>query len=475
MKRFAAFAALLVLASGSTFGQPGMVSQNDILSRSGSHELVRQAQIALELKTGMLSTESGWQGINMALLPTMRYDDTTGEILLSETAVGVDLNFPLGTSVAEQERKLQSSELVAIARAELDDSLGKAFTDLFGLYAASYSAQETVAVLEKEATLARLRLDAVNLKSQRGLASVSDQADAEAEYQAAAEKSIQARLDTRLSWFNLANAAGLEATRPGSGTPSTEHGTTVEGIVFDIPAFARPDLDAIIKIAPQPGILMATARDRNPVVLAQRQKLAVAIRNLENYSSLDLNITPKLLYAMPSASASIGYGTASGVITLGTDWSPYVNPASSTTKTQTPDNSFSVSIGISGSINPNATAEKATLQAAVRLEELKLLALEQGVELSIRSKYAAFLKAKDSLSEAERSDRMARELSAANQTRRALGQLSPEDEAADTVLLARSSLNVEKARISLGQAYLGMISASNAWDLAGLSLNGVKP
>jgi outer membrane protein TolC len=475
MKRFAAFAALVLLASGSAFGEPAVISQNDILARAGSHELVSQARIALELRTGMLFLESGWQGASMTLLPTMLYDDATGQILLAETAVGVDFSFPSGTSAAERERRLQASELVSLSRSELDDALGRAYSDLFSLYAASYSAQETMQVLEKELTLARLRLDAVNQKNLRGLASVSDQADAEAEYQAAAEKIIQARLDARLSWFNLASAASLEVTRPGSGTPSAEHGAPTKGIVFDLPVFARPDLDAIIKTAPQPGILMAAAKDRNPAVLAQRQKLAIAYRALATHSPLDLNITPKFLYAMPTASASIGYGTATGVITLGTDWSPYVNADSSTTKTEPADNSFSVSIGISGSINPKAAAEKATLQATVRLEELKLLALEQGLELSVRSKYAAYLKAKDSLSEAERAGRQAREISAANQTRRTLGQLSPEDEAADAVLLGRSSLNVEKARISLGQAYFGMIAASNAWDLAGLSINGVKP
>lgn len=475
MKRFAAIAILALLASGSAFGEPAVIHQADILTRVSSHELVRQAQIALELKTGTLSAESGWQGVSMAFLPTIRYDDATGEILLAETAVGVDVNVPLGTSAAERERRLQASEMMLIARADLNDSLGKAYTDLFGLYAAGFAAQETMSVMEKEATLARLRLDAVNQKSLRGLASVSDQADAEAEYQAAAEKIIQARLDSRLAWFNLASTAGLGFVRPGTGTPSADHGTPTEGIAFDVPVFARPDLDAIIKIAPQPGILMTAAKDRAPAVLAQRQKLAAANRNLESYSSLNLNITPRLLYAMPSASASLGYGTASGVITLGTDWSPYVNTAGATAKTQPPDNSFSVSIGVSGSINPNAAAEKATLQSAVRLEEIKLLALEQGVELSVRSKYAAYLKAKDSLAEAERAERLAREISAANQTRRALGQLSPEDEAAESVLLGRSSLNVEKARISLGQAYLGMIAASNAWDLAGLSINGVKP
>ncbi len=475
MKRLAAFAALVLLASGSAFSQPITLSQSDILTRAGDHELVRLAQIALELKMGTLAAESGWQGVSMSLIPNLRYDDETGTILLAETAVGMDLSVPLGTSTAERERKIQAGELAAIARAELDDSLGKAYTDLFGLYAASYSAQETMSVMEQEAALARLRLDTVNQKSQRGLASVSDQADAEAEYQAAAEKIIQARLDSRLSWFNLASAAGLDVVRPGLGSPSAEHGTPMEGMVFDIPVFARPDLAAIIKIAPLPGILMSAAKDRSPAVLAQRQKLAAANRNLENHSSLDLNITPKLLYAMPSASASIGYGTASGVITLGTDWSPYVNPASSTVKTQPPDNSFSVSIGISGSINPKAAVEKSTMEAAVRLEELKLIALEQSIELSVRSKYAAYLKAKDSLREAERSARLAREISAANHPRRALGQLSPEDEAAEAVLLGRSSLNVEKARISLGQAYLGMIAASKAWDLAGLTTNGVKP
>jgi len=475
MKRSAALAALVCIASWPASGEPLVISQNDILAHISNHDLVRQAQLALELRTSTLSAESGWQGASMALLPTMRYDDTTGEILLAETAVGVDFSFPLGTSTAEREKRLQTSELVLIARADLEDSLGKAYADLFSLYAASYSAQETMSVMEKEVTLARLRLDAVNQKSLRGLASVSDQADAEAEYQAAEESTIQARLDSRLSWFKLASAAGLETVRPGLGTPNAEHGTPTEGMVFDLPVFVRPDLDAIIKTAPQPGLLMSAAKDRNPAVLAQRQKLAAATRNLESYSSLNLNITPRLLYAMPSASASLGYGTASGVITLGTDWSPYINSASITTKTQTPDNSFSVSIGVSGSINPNAAAEKTTLQAGVRLEELKLLALEQGIELSIRSKYAAYLEAKDSFAEAERAERLSRENSAANQARRALGQLSPEDEAAEAVLLGRSSFNVEKARSLLGQAYLGMISASNAWDLAGLSINGAKP
>jgi len=475
MKRFTVFAVLLLLVSGAAFSEPSVINQKDILSRVGSHELVRQAQIALELKTGTLSVESGWQGASMALLPTLRYDDATGAILLSETSLGVDLNFPLGTSAAEREKRLQASELVLIARADLDDSLGRAYIDLFSLFTSSYSAQETMSVMEKEAALARLRLDSVNQKGLRGLASVSDQADAEAEYQAAMEKIIQARLDSRLSWFSLASTAGLETVRLGLGTPNAEHGTPAEGIVFDLPVFARPDLDAIIKIAPQPGILMTAAKDRNPAVLAQRQKLAAANRYLENYSPFNLNITPKLLYAMPTASASLGFGSASGVITLGTDWSPTVDTAGIIAKTQVPDNSFSVSIGLSASINPNAAAEKATLQSAVKLEALKLLALEQGIELSVRSKYAAYLKAKDSLSEAERADRLAREISAANQTRRALGQLSPEDEAANAVLLGRSSLNMEKARISLGQAYLGLIASSNAWDLAGITINGVKP
>lgn len=474
MKRIALTAALMLLGSAMVFGEPAELSLEAILLRVQNHERVIQAQITLELRTATLAAESGWKGAQLAFVPGISYDDATGDIQLADTALGLDVLFPLGLSKAEQERRLLARELAGIAALELEAAQGKAYTELFGLYAASYAAQEYRALVDKEAELARLRLETINQKMVRGLASLSEQADAEAEYQAASEMVIQARLDARLAWFALASAAGLETNRPGSGTPTADHPAGMEAVIFDLPLFKAPELDSILKTAPQPGVLMAIAKEQSPDFKSQEQKLAAAHRALDTYSSIDLNFSPKLAYAMPSASASLGYGTANGALTVGADWSPYTSPDTVSAKA-IPDNSFTLSIGISGSIDPSGADQKKSLLATVRLEERRLIAVGQGIELASRSNYAAYLKARDSLASAERASRQAVEVSAVTQARRNLGQLSPEDEAADRVLLSRAAFSLEKARIALGQAYLGMLAAANAFELAGLPINGVKP
>jgi len=475
MNRIAYTAVLMLLGSAMVFGEPANLSLEAILQRVQNHERVRQAQITLELRTAALAAESGWKGAQLALAPGISYDDATGEIQLAETALGLDVLFPLGLSKLEQERKIQARELAGIAILELKEAQGKAYTELFNLYAASYAAQEYRAVVDKEAELALLRLESIGQRAARGLASLSEQADAEAEYQAASETVIQAQLDARLAWFALASAASLETDRPGSGTPAAAHPAGMETVIFELPRFTAPGLDFLQKAAPQPGVLMAIAKEQSPAAKYQEQKLAVARRALDSHSSLDLNFLPRLLYTTPSASASLGYSTASAALTAGADWNPYTNPDSVSTKTTPPDNAFTLSIGVSGSMDPTGAAQKKALLASVQLEERRFVALEQGIELASRSSYAAYLKAKDSLSSAERASRLAAEISTATQARRTLGQLSPEDEAADKVLLIRASFSLEKARIALGQAYLGMIAAANAFELAGLSLNGVKP
>lgn len=474
MKGIAFAAALMLLGSAMVFGEPTELSLEAIILRVQDHERVMQAQITLEQRRATLAAESSWKGAQLTIAPDIGYNDASGEIQLAETALGLDVLFPLGLSQMDQERQVQARELAAIAALELEDARGKAYAELFGLYATSYAAQEYRVVVDKEAELARLRLESIRQKTARGLASLSEQADAEAEYQAASETVIQARLDARLAWFALASAAGLETNRPGSGTPAVDHPAGVEAVIFDLPRFKTPELDSVLKTAPQPGVLMAIAKEQSPDFKSQEQKLAAARRSLESHSSIDLNFSPKLAYATPSTSASLGYGTASGALAVGAGWSPYTSPDTVSAKT-IPDNSFTLSIGISGNIDPGGAAQKKALLETVHLEERRLVALDQGIELASRSNYAAYLKAKDSLASAERARRQAEEISAVTQARRTLGQLSPEDEAADEVLLSRAAFSLGKAKIALGQAYLGMISAANAFEFVGLSINGVKP
>ncbi len=464
-----------ILFAHTFFAEPGTISQADVLAKVGDHDLVRQARLGLELRESTLSSVSGWQGAQAALTPSARYDDKPGDMVLAETGIRADILFPLGTSPADREKRIAAREISDIARLDLEESFGKAYSELFRLYSSAYTAQENRKLAEVEAGYYRLRLDAVKGRASRGLESLSDVADTEAEYQAAAERVIQAGMDSRIAWFNLAYAAGLEVSRPGPGLAEGTTGANPGLAVLDLPVFRAPDLGFIVKELPQPGLLISSARSRTAAVLAQRQKLESARRGLESYTSLNLNVAPKILYAVPDASASLGYGTSSGALNLGLDWRPYVNPDSVVGNSTPPDNSLSISILVSGNINPRGADGRAALEAAVKLEESRLAALEQGIDLLVRNKYTAYLKARDSLAESERAARLAAEVADANRARQALGQLTPEDEAAQELLLARSANSVAKARSALGQAYLEALAASNAWDLAGIEPEGDKP
>jgi len=461
---------LLSLGLVAAFSEPVILSLDDTLARVGAHELVRQSGIMLDIRTEELSLASGWKGAQLSIAPTMQYGDDTGTFLVSNAGLGLDVVFPLGISQPELERKLAAAELVAIAALDLQDTTGKAYAELFRLYGASYAAQENITVAEKEAELARIRMESVRQKVSRGIAGVSEQADAEYVYQAATEKVIQARLESRLAWFSLASAAGYVIDKPGQGTPAAEHTVSTDTGMVELPRFSPPSIDGLDGMEPLPGVLIARARDASPIIQLQMQKLASAGRSIDDYSPLDLNITPKLAVSLPAASASIAYGTASGSLVLGTDWTPYTNPE----KTSAPGTSFTFSVSLNGAVNPQTAVDKAILDAQVRLEERKLQALLQNIELSVRSKYAAWLKARDSLLEAERSNRLSVELSEALSARRTLGQLSPEDEIANEVVLVRSAFSLEKARIAVGQAYLDLMAAASALDPAEIHLNGAR-
>ncbi|GAB1483009.1 hypothetical protein MASR2M78_18250 [Treponema sp.] len=181
MKKIAMLTLAILFSAGFAFAVPESFSQEYILSKVQSHELVQQAQVNLAIKTGIQTVEAGWKGAQVTLTPAFTYDDLTGEFDLRETAIGGDLLFPLGISKADKERKIQTAELAAIAEAELSDAYGKAYTDLFALYGTAYSTQQNVELAEAEAELARLRLASISQKIARGLAALSEQTDAEAD------------------------------------------------------------------------------------------------------------------------------------------------------------------------------------------------------------------------------------------------------------------------------------------------------
>ena len=448
-----------------------LITQSDILGGVRSHELVQQALINASMRGKTLAIETAWKGLQFSLLPAASFDDAAQEMALAEAAIGAELAIPLALSQAERERRIQAQEAYILADAELAEAYGKAYAELFSLYADAYLAQEAIAVSEKEAELALLKLESTRQKVFRGLSSVSEQTDADTEYQAAAEKVIQSQFDLRLAWFNLAYAARIDTLQPYlSQTSVTDRQPVPVREQLVIPVFQTPGWTDLLRNVPQTGILMVQGKARSVQVQAQERNLDAARRALEDLRRWDLNFSPKIQYVTPDLSASLGYGTASTSFNLGTTWKPFRSDSPSG-GSQPPDNSVTLSIGVSGNLNPAGDAEKERLGAVVQLEERKLRVMEQGVELAVRSRYAAYLKARDSLAEAERAHSQALELSALTRARSALGQTSAEDETADEVLLIRSAFNIAKAESGLVRSYLGLIASANAWDIAGFPIN----
>lgn len=463
------FLVLLLTAAGVLAVQTEETQKmvwKDVAARVQNHEAVRQALIVKNLRAQNLLAETGWQGPKINLTPSVQYSDPDNTLIHTQTTLGADLVIPLGATEAEKEKKIQAREAFDLGDTELKEAYGRAYLELFNLYTAAYLAQETVSLTAAEAELARLKADNARQKVSQGLLPLSDQTDAESEYQAAAEKLIQSHLDLRMAWLNLAYAADLEAPRGGmmrsARIPSADP-------VGDIPRFEYPEVDGFIQGAPPPGQLMTLARTNSAAVEAQKQKLDRARREISYLSTVELDFLPKLSYTTPDFSVSLGYNTANTSVTASSSWNIYKNDKLTGGGSQPPDHSFILSMGISAAISGVGESESRALEEAAALEERRLLYLEQSLDLQIRAKYAAYLKARDSVAEAERAEKATRESAMVVQARGRIGQLSPEDEAANEVLLARTAFNLQKARLGLSQAYLGMIGSANAWDLIGQS------
>lgn len=471
MKKKFSFLILAVIAATASAQVPESLNFNDIAARLGSHETVRQAMISRSMMSSLLRSAEGWKGPRISLTPSVQYSDPDGPMELSQTAMSAEVQIPFGTTEAEKERRAAAGESFILSDIELTAAYGEAYTDLYSFYAQAYLAQQAAEAWEAEVEYTRLKADAIRQKVSRGLLPVSEQTEAESEYQAAAEKLLQSRLDLRLAWFNLAYRADIDTARTGPGGA----GRTRPGDSYGaVPRFEAPDTSGIIREATQPSRLMAEARQSLPSITAQRQKVEKSRRELSYRSTWDFDFLPKITFATPDTSASLGFSTAAGTLSAGSSWPFYKQDIKTGSGSEPPDHSLTLALGIAANISAVGASDREALAAAITLEERRLTALEQMSDLQIRSRSAAYIKARDSLAEAERALRNAEEAAAAVQARSRIGQTSPEDDAAGRVLTARAGFNLERARADLASAYLALIGAANAWKLAGVSFSGVK-
>jgi hypothetical protein len=295
---------------------------------------------------------------------------------------------------------------------------------------------------------------------------LADGLDAEAAFQDAESGLAQAQLDLRLAWFDLAYTANIEPLR-------SEHEKGSQNPLGLVPLLEQPVL--IDSSAPlnQPFPLISSAKQGASIALVQLQKIAQAERALAVFSAADLTVAPKITYATPDASVSLGFSSAAGALSLGGSWSAY-QADYLTASSKIPDQAVTLSVTVSATLGGGAADRRQALAEAVGRERQRLVYTEASLELLVRSKYAAYLKAKDSVAVAERALESSRGITEAFEAKKKIGQTSPEDEAADRVLSVRTAFNLDQARISLTRAYFELVDAAAVWRTTGIDLWGNK-
>ncbi len=464
MKRQLLF--LLAMAGAVPLMAQETLRWEQVLANLSTHESVVLADRELAAAEAELRAESGWQGLAVSLQPLGEYGDQSGTLELTETSLGADLLFPLGITREEREKRILLAETRDLRLKQAEESYGAAFKDLYRRYADAYRAQEAVKVAVAARDLEAVRLQAVQQRILQGLLTFADGLDAEAAFQDAEALLAQSQLDLRLAWFDLAYTANIETLRG-------EHEKGSQNPLGQVPLLDKPFLVDVSVPLDQPFPLISSAKRGSSLVLAQRLKVAQAERAAESSAAAELNFAPRITYATPDASISLGFNSSGGALSLGGSWSAYRADYLSTS-TQTPDQAVTLSVVLSADLSGGAADRRRALTEVLEKERLRLVYTEASLELLVRSKYAAYLKARDSVAVAERALESSREINEAFEAKRKIGQASPEDEAANLALTVRTAYNLDQARVALTQAYFELLDAAAAWRTTEINLWGNK-
>ncbi len=415
-----------------------------VSEKVSKHETVRLASATLAIAQAELEAETSWKGLKISARPVTQ---------ATATDLGLDLLFPLGITDAEREKKLLLTEALELRLREVQEATGSATLDLYRSYTAAYLAQEAVTVAEVDRDWEAARLQAVRQRVQQGSLTTSAGSLAEADFQDAEATLSQARLDQRLAWFTLAFKANWEL-------PAPDHAPGSRDPLGLVPRLQKPT-QGTLPSPELPPVLIASAQLKSSSTLAQKQRIARAERALAASSSLSLSFAPQISYARPEGLVSLGFSSATGAISLGGDWPVYQAPVPTTKAVEpTLTGSLLVTFDLAG----DTSSRRRALEGAVEWETRRLEYIEATLELTVRSRYAAYLKARDSGAENQRSLESAQSSVAAFATKKQIGQVSPEDEAANTAFLARTTFNHDKAQASLALAYFELMEAASAWE-----------
>jgi outer membrane protein TolC len=340
----------------------------------------------------------------------------------------VSFGLPVGLSELEQEKVSEAHADLVVAQRNLEDVRDKIFLRLFSLYQTAWLAQEELGVLEKEAEAARAIYDITKHRFENGKASLIDLSEEDKDREKAEDLYLQGRLNHRLSWLELAFTAKL--------SPEVT-------AVLESPVIEETGVEF-----PKPPELSAWAYSNHPTTVEQALKIRLISDSVNRLGKLDYALNLKTFFNYQDHAVTLGYVFTSPEMT-GSYSFPIHSfgeiPESTGAGSQVETWNMGVTLGLTIATGTNDGLVIEGLRLELQRERERLEFLKRALDLDIRSKYQQWLKAQDSVKQAETNLSFTIENRTIAETKKSLGMIGEEEFLEANALVERARWNLSKA------------------------------
>lgn len=417
------------------------ITLSDVLSSVNDTFEVKSAMLTVEKARRELAALNHAGSSSLSVDPTVKSTSTEqgsfGEAI--EISALTALKIPVGLSSLEKEKAGFAANALTNAERALKSAREKALIKLYSQFQAAWLAQEQLDVLAAELDSARAFENIMRKNFEAGGASLLELAVAEEDLEEKQEAFFQGNLERRLTWLELSYTAGL----------ARDTGTLEQ---------SRPDVADLAR----PPELSSWLYDHNPSILLQKTRIREIQESIDRLAGVDLSLDLKTFLNTEDHSASLSYNFSSPEITAAYSFPLYSwgeIPTGSGSSVSTWSTGLTLGLTIEGSRADNLNI--ASLSVEHQLEEEKLNALLETLNLEIRTAFQQWLKAGDSLEQAQRNLERAEENQKIVKTKKTIGQAAEYEILEAASLVKRSQWKLESAFVDVEKARMAAADAAS--------------
>jgi len=359
----------------------------------------------------------------------------------------VSFGLPLGLSDLGREKVSEAVADLQVARRNFIDAREKTYLRLYSLYQTAWLAQEELRVLEQEAAAARSNYEITKKRFEDGEASLIDLTEEDKDRQRAEDLYLQGLLNKRLSWLELAFTAKLP---PEDGV--------LDPLTLDPLGIDNGDAEL-----PRPPDLSFWAYINHPAVVEQTLKIKTINDSIKRLKILDYTLNLKTFVNYRDHSASLGYEFRSPQLTGSYSFPLYSFgdiPESTGGGSQVDTWNTGVTLGFTLATGTSDGLAIDSLKLDLQREKERLDLLRRTLDLEIRSKYQQWLKAQDSVAQAENNLAFALENKKIAETKKSIGLIGDEEILEAGATVERARWNLEKAKTDLVRTRMAAADAA---------------